>query len=374
MTAIHLTPSDLSYYPAAGVDHGQLRGGTRHAPHMGIGDRVSLHRLSASDAMALLHGRLAANLGGAAPARHAPDPRTPAGVAAGALHALNGHLNRGAPGDGIATAQAAIDTAFNETRDMLSAAGVTDKGINAALDKAYSLLQRGLERLGGNGQVGAVEQYSHTESLERSRSASIQIQTREGDVVTIELAQSQSHQQATYYATDDNGRLFGQTSQQSSAARLHFHIQGDLSEEEQQAIQDLMKGLEKVGDQLVNGDMKGVMAQASGLKMDGGVLSGFTARMNYAERYRSVESYSAVTPATAEPAALGAPLKAALDNLNADQVLHEPQKDLPQLLAYVMDQKHGDAQGVDTLAHIKNLLAGLQDQNGTALSHSPKTA
>jgi hypothetical protein len=146
-------------------------------------------------------------------------------------------------------------------------------------------------------------------SIERSQSTSIQIKTRDGDIVTIDLSR-QSGASTTTAAYGANSGV--QLSTGYTSSQLNFSVQGDLSEDERHAIEKVLKKIDKIADKFYSGDVTTAFKKAGRLGFDAETLVGVSLSMKSTEITKAISAYQSVgnstapvtTPAT-EPATAG---------------------------------------------------------------------
>ncbi len=139
-------------------------------------------------------------------------------------------------------------------------------------------------------------------SASENREAEIQVRTREGDVVTIRMQQTRSEQQSAVYAQQTEARsgagtytsqsrqlaAYSQTSMDQFGFSLQ--IEGDLNDDEKQALADLINNMNEVSTRFFNGDIASAFKQAQKLGFDQEQIAGFSMNLN---RERSVQAVSA---------------------------------------------------------------------------------
>lgn len=128
------------------------------------------------------------------------------------------------------------------------------------------------------------------------------IQTRDGDQVTLT---SNSFSQMDAYMYDSKGviQADGMTAAYSQSQReitlasgqsFSFSVQGDLSEDEMEDIEAILKGLDGVIAEMKDGDMSGALDKA--LEMGGyDTVSSFAADISYQRSYQMSSAVSATT-------------------------------------------------------------------------------
>lgn len=281
-------------------------------------DRMSLHPGHANDVMRFLQGRLRAalhQLDALPPTQPYPDHTpTPAGIASQVMqHGTRALARQGVTGlhhvrDAVHSAFAAADI-YHRDSDSADLAQAREQSLG------------GLDRLETQYQASSIRQQ-----------ASIQIQTRDGDIVTIEIGTQQDIDAASFTASDAHGTLAAYESQLTTSMSLRFSVKGELDAEEQQAIGTLLDDLQGLGESLIAGDSETAWAAAAQLHLDGDTLAGFTAHFSAAASYQEMKATYATDLAPTDTA-IYAPHPGV-------ELLHDPPQDLPRLLQHVLDFLH----------------------------------
>jgi len=151
-------------------------------------------------------------------------------------------------------------------------------------------------------------------------SAEIQIETQEGDVITINLVElfSQSrmaiqanHQESFhaptysergYYAATRNreGRALSVQSQnqisayverRTQASAFNISIEGNLNKDEQKALAKLINTIAKISHQFFQGDLGEVFKQAQKIGFDNHQIKGFSMALNSQKSIKGIAAY-----------------------------------------------------------------------------------
>jgi hypothetical protein len=194
---------------------------------------------------------------------------------------------------------------------------------------------------GASAGIYAAASWSRTDSLE------LQVQTAEGDVVTLNFSQSSSESMAAGMLRGAETAVHALAWSSEEGAELSLQVEGDLNETERAAIDALADRVSEVADEFLDGDMDVALQMASALSLDGSdALSGFSYEMRSTEvlaaslRMEAAEtlpetppdpgvivpapigsSESNNAPTASSPNARFQQLLALLDRLNADSAL-----------------------------------------------------
>jgi len=174
--------------------------------------------------------------------------------------------------------------------------------------------------------VAATESQSQlwASSLTQSRSITLQVRTREGDVVDVEIGASDSSSKALYQASQGGSQVIAGASESSAESHLSLRVQGNLSEDEMKSLTDLVDKVQTLADKFFGGDAHAAFAHAGNLGMDTSTLSAFSLNMSQTETRSEVQAYQRVSglsdgsgsaPAQAAPASLTQPISGFMDSL-----------------------------------------------------------
>jgi len=128
-----------------------------------------------------------------------------------------------------------------------------------------------------------------------SHSADIQIRTQQGDVVTISINQSASSSQVAFQAEQGNSKISAYSETNSSSSAFSLSIEGDLNEDEQASLADLLNKMSKVSDKFFKGNMKSAFKHAQRVGFDTDQIAGFSMDLNSERSVQAVAAYQQTT-------------------------------------------------------------------------------
>lgn len=193
---------------------------------------------------------------------------------------------------------AGIDQGFSEAQGTLEGLGAFGDDVAKNLTRTRQLVEAGVDRIRATGQqlenTSSASQIEHL-SVEHSRQAAIEVRTQEGDIVTIEVSKSMSAEKTAYHALAANDQemvaVRGVEQSRSAEVSLEFNVQGDLSEEEHDAIADLMKDMDKVAERFFNGNINAAFKQAHQLGFDNEQIAAFSFDLKQETHIQAVHAY-----------------------------------------------------------------------------------
>ncbi len=210
----------------------------------------------------------------------------------------------------MAKAREGIERGFAEARDILESLSVLNGKVKEDVDSTYDLIQQGLDRLDKevNGILiedaiakeqdeedpSRIQQASMQSSFSRDESTKIEITTNDGDKILIDLFRQQSAQSAQRFMQNEDGSVFSQSRSISASTGISYQVQGELDEDEQKAIDDLLKDIAKVSDHFFSGNVQQAFKKAMEMDFDSEELTRFSLDLSYQEtRSTAISTYSA---------------------------------------------------------------------------------
>ncbi len=225
-----------------------------------------------------------------------PDDFTPDKVAGRILKFIELGISRAGDDEEkqkmLGQARKGVEQGFKDAREILDAIGVLQGKVKEDIDKTYDLIQAGFDRLGKpiidedekqkEDKLKLIEQagFASTQS-EESRSTSVEIMTRDGDKVTINLSREESRSGTQFYANDGNQSVYGESSSSSSYTNIHYQVDGDLDEGEKAAIDDLLNQLNGVAKEFYQGNIDAAFNRAKELGFNSDELAQFSVDMSH---------------------------------------------------------------------------------------------
>ncbi len=167
-----------------------------------------------------------------------------------------------------------------------------DKGFDTLSDRFFETQKAAeIEAIKSGAAISSETQYRRTSSTD------IQIETRDGDTVSLSLSALQAYQEqiAAARVDSDSGsasEYSRYTSSQSEFA-FEFSLDGELDDAELEAINSLVTDLADVADTFFSGDMKSAFEQGLKLGYNSDELSGFAMNLNYTESFRQSSAAAA---------------------------------------------------------------------------------
>ena len=286
----------------------------------------------------------------------------------------------------LTQAREGIAQGVAQARAELEASGRLDEAMEKRLAHMEARLSKGLAHLARHygledkqndvaGEQLTLSAISLAVVSYEQRSASVQIETREGDIITLEFNRRAGRSQVL-------DTQFGAGGESASGAKLRYvdqslryTLQGDLNEEEQAAIDGLVRDAARVAERFFAGHGAAAFQQALQLALDPEVLSGFSMSLEKTSVKLALGSYHAVAAlgeggVSIPPAEAGEVLAEVGELAQSAQqtpAVADPQVVLPQILEGVAQAKGVDREMIrEQLLVVRQLLEVLLVTNATA--------
>ncbi len=197
-------------------------------------------------------------------------------------------------------AVAGVQKGFDEAREILGNLNLLSESISANIDETEKQTFAALDAINPSQvntpslptyhtQVAAAERFSSAESF------SLDLKTQDGDTVKISFANQSSQQASFAYAGDGAGNysaIFELSQSQSSS--LQFQVEGDLDEDELEAIANLISEISEIANEFFSGDVQKAFEIASEFQLDKTELASMNLQLTKSQEYTAVSSYRSV--------------------------------------------------------------------------------
>lgn len=204
--------------------------------------------------------------------------------------------------DVFSKANHALQNGLSELLDQYGGYGKNTGQGALALDGVASLLKNGMQAL--EQQAGLADQpmdaitasIEHTKSMTVSRheNISIQIETEEGDIVTLHINKNRDAEFERHAQISESGIQLEQRRSINANAGLEYQVDGELSEEEQHAIDKLIGKVGSLAKEFFKGDIKSAFEKSKSLGIDNDNIANFSAKFSLNETRKSVQTYKQV--------------------------------------------------------------------------------
>lgn len=277
-----------------------------------------------------------------------------------AMHKAKG---KGADNEELASmfsqARSGIEQGFEQAIGELEEIGYYEE-LKPGIDKSYEAIQTGMddleERILGDvaapGFAASIASSSYSYSREESQS--LELTTADGDKVSLSFSSLQSAEYAETFAQLDTEEVQAQLSSQSASVyqgvNFSFSVEGELDEDEIEAISDLVQELGELSDEFFTGNPDEAFERALALDFDESEIAGFAYEHTLKERVQVTQAYQEVAGYTEK------------EELPIENEIVPISKYMQHLFALVESSQQKLSNGQD-LASLANEVVGLQQRD-----------
>jgi len=204
-----------------------------------------------------------------------------------------------------------IQEGFNQAKEALEKLNVLSEGFAPEFDDIHQKVNTFLQFLedpetntapnSSTKRMETTEISASHESYQTNSQASIQIETRDGDIVTIDLANSFNQQQSSTSLQDNNFSGYVYEAYSETTNSLAFTVTGELDEEELNAISSVVGEIAKTVGQFEKGNVNAALNIAKNINTQSDELSGFSFNVQTSEQYKAIDLYQKTQVADFEP-------------------------------------------------------------------------
>ncbi|MCG7544762.1 DUF5610 domain-containing protein [Pseudoalteromonas sp. MM17-2] len=194
--------------------------------------------------------------------------------------------------------QTGIDDAYGELED----AGLLNDEIKTGIEQSQKGIEEGLnefeQSLFGEQSIGNGVAVSQAQYMQLQNNAEYRFTTAEGDEVVVSLAQNyQAGAAASLFAPGEK-QGSGYASEQFEKQELNFtlSVNGELNEDEQQAVNDFMAQLQGVSEDFFSGQYDEAFNKASELQLDNPELVAFSMDLTQTKTRAAIREYERTAP------------------------------------------------------------------------------
>lgn len=168
-------------------------------------------------------------------------------------------------------------------------------------------LARGIEKVNGGDRISAQDDLPKLESDEQassthvsqlqgfsaqiSQSADIEVVTKEGDIIKIRLAQSVSNSQTALKIEQGTITASGMQNNFVSSTDFSVSVEGNLNEDEQKSLKELLKQMDKIGRDFFNGHIQAAFDHAQKIGLDSRQIASFSMSLSMEKSIQAVTAY-----------------------------------------------------------------------------------
>jgi len=195
-------------------------------------------------------------------------------------------------------ARKGVQTGVDEAVDELKGMGVFNQELEEGIDKSKEGIFSGLDKFEQNlfNPQPASVTVSQAQYVSLSNSADYTFTTAEGDEVSISFADAYQSQSSSRYQKTDDSQSFSTQFSESRELSFSMSVNGELNEDEQQAINDLMAELQDVSKTFFSGDLDKAFEQAQELSLGNEQLVAFSMDLRQSKTVAAIKEYEQIKP------------------------------------------------------------------------------
>ena len=189
-----------------------------------------------------------------------------------------------------------VEKGFKEATKILNDLDMLSPDISATIDQTKDLTFEALAGIAPNGEAAPVRQtsISAAERYSKAESFSMDVMTKEGDKVSIRFNSEASQTASLGAYSDENGSAISYGIERNASSNYSFSVEGDLNEEELDALTSLIQDINLIAEDFYSGDVQDAFEQATELEMDKSQLMNLNVTMTQSASYSAVAAYEQV--------------------------------------------------------------------------------
>jgi len=245
----------------------------------------------------------------------------------------------------LTDAQKGMRKGLSEASKALSESGLLTDEISIGIKKVGDLLSEGVQTLSDNlfktdkAALTGLSSYREASHYSLTKEGDYRITTKEGDEINITFNADYLQQSASAVRLSDQSFEYAASQQSSFQAAFSIEINGELNDDEQQAVNALMGSLQNVSELFFSGDFDAAFERAQAVSMDSSQLASFSMDLQRTETVASIKEYQQIMPGKAL-ANQFIPLNTELTNAFEQAKPFAIEAHLTELLDWLIPEEH----------------------------------
>ncbi|CAM4287152.1 DUF5610 domain-containing protein [Pseudoalteromonas byunsanensis] len=236
----------------------------------------------------------------------------------------------------LGAARKGVQMGIDEATEELKGVNAFNDEIGQGIEKAREGIFKGLDEFEKSLFDPKPEsvQVSEAQFASLSNQAEYSFTTAEGDEVKITFSDARSQTNAASYSQkgNDHGLAVGQHTQHEVS--FSIVINGELNQQEQQAINEMMKDVRDVSDNFFSGAYDNAFEKAKELNIDNDQIANFTMDLRQTKTSAAISQYQQSNPLKDLEKSLQ-PLDKQLENIHEQGKKLGIEKQLPDIMAWI---------------------------------------
>ncbi|MCP4323021.1 MAG: hypothetical protein GY787_14480 [Alteromonadales bacterium] len=246
----------------------------------------------------------------------------------------------------LADAKKGIKEGLKDASKELKESGLLSDEIKHGIKETNHFLKDGLKTFAddlfkkSDNSLTGLTSYSEASHYNLTKDASFSFTTKDGDEVNITFNSDYLQQSASVLKLTDNSLDYASSQKNSFQGAFSFEVNGELNEDEQQAINKLMGNLQNVSDLFFDGNLEDAFEKAQDISLDPTHLAAFSMDLTRTETMVSIKEYQQVMPGK-ELAEQFVPINSELTDAYEQAKPFAIEDHLSDLLGWLMPEQEG---------------------------------
>jgi len=252
-----------------------------------------------------------------------------------------------------------IEEATSELKDSALFSDEVEQGIEKSREGIFNGLDEFEEALFD--PKPPYMQISAAQYASLSNQAEYNFITAEGDEVTISFSDARSKGQASSFVQNDEAYGLAESEQSSREVSFSISVNGELNEEEQRAINDMMRDIRNVSNAFFAGEYDDAFDKATELNIESDQITNFTMDLRQIKTSAAIAQYQQANPIKELEQAFQ-PLDKKLENIYSEGESLGLEQQIPDILAWMNEGQAELARFLDYAQSFFNQLDNKSDK------------
>jgi hypothetical protein len=189
-----------------------------------------------------------------------------------------------------------VEKGFKEATKILKDLDMLSPEISATIDQTKEMTFEALAGLAPTSDSAPIKEtsISAAERYAKAESFSMDVMTQEGDKISINFSSEASITASLGAYSDGDSSAVSFGIERNASSNYSFSVEGDLNEEELDALTSLIQDINLIAEDFYSGDVQDAFEQAAELEMDKSQLMNLNVTMTQSASYSAVAAYEQV--------------------------------------------------------------------------------
>lgn len=189
-----------------------------------------------------------------------------------------------------------VEKGFKEATKILKDLDMLSPEISATIDQTKEMTFEALAGLAPSSDSAPMKEtsISAAERYAKAESFSMDVMTQEGDKISINFSSEASITASLGAYSDGDSSAVSFGIERNASSSYSFSVEGDLNEEELDALTSLIQDINLIAEDFYSGDVQDAFEQAAELEMDKSQLMNLNVTMTQSASYSAVAAYEQV--------------------------------------------------------------------------------